>query len=65
MIGIGYHNEEKERKAIDTLLCKRCSCLVVHAKALSDIELQQYLTRVPGMVIINRVVPKFEIAVSV
>ena len=40
LIGIGYHHAEKEREAIDTLLRKRCSCLVVHSKALSDEELQ-------------------------
>ncbi|WP_406812321.1 substrate-binding domain-containing protein [Histophilus somni] len=60
LIGIGYHNAEKERNAIDTLLCKRCSCLVVHSKALSDQELAQYLERISGMVIINRVIQGYE-----
>ncbi|WP_411834453.1 substrate-binding domain-containing protein [Pasteurella multocida] len=60
IIGIGYHNAEKEKEAIDTLLRKRCSCLVVHAKALSDGVLCQYLEKVPGMVIINRVVQGYE-----
>ncbi len=60
LIGIGYHNAEKERKAIDTLLRKRCSCLVVHSKALSDDELRDYLSKIPGMVIINRIVRGYE-----
>ncbi|OZN25586.1 DNA-binding transcriptional regulator GalS [Actinobacillus seminis] len=60
LIGIGYHNAEKERKAIETLLRKRCSCLVVHSKALTDEELQAYLQRIPGMVIINRLVRGYE-----
>lgn len=60
LIGIGYHNAEKERQAIDTLLRKRCSCLVVHAKALDDETLRSYLQRIPGMVIINRVIPYYE-----
>ncbi|MFZ7172597.1 substrate-binding domain-containing protein [Avibacterium volantium] len=60
LIGIGYHNAEKERNAIETLLRKRCSCLVVHAKALSDEELSQYLSRIAGMVVINRVVQGYE-----
>ncbi|KGQ51850.1 transcriptional regulator [Gallibacterium anatis 10672-6] len=60
LIGMGYHNADKERKAIDNLLRKRCTCLVVHAKALSDEELASYLTAVKGMVIINRIVPGFE-----
>lgn len=60
LIGIGYHHEDKEREAIDTLLRKRCSCLVVHSKALSDEELSYYLETVPGMVIINRVIKGYE-----
>ncbi|MGC7560147.1 substrate-binding domain-containing protein [Pasteurella sp. PK-2025] len=60
LIGIGYHHAEKEMDAIDTLLRKRCSCLVVHSKALSDQILQNYLAKVPGMVIINRIVEGYE-----
>lgn len=60
LIGMGYHNAEKEQRAIDTLLSKRCDCLVVHAKALDEKILQQYLRNVPGMVVINRVVEGFE-----
>lgn len=60
LIGIGYHHTEKERNAIETLLRKRCSCLVVHSKALSDEELKNYLDQVPGMVIINRSIAGYE-----
>ena len=60
LIGIGYHHAEKEREAINTLLRKRCSSLVVHSKALSDDELSHYLNTVPGMVIINRVIKGYE-----
>lgn len=60
LIGIGYHHAEKEREAINTLLRKRCSCLVVHSKALSDEELSDYLDKVKGMVIINRVIKGYE-----
>ena len=60
LIGIGYHHAEKEREAIDTLLRKRCSCLVLHSKALSDEELSDYLYKIPGMVMINRVIPGYE-----
>ncbi|TCP93308.1 LacI family transcriptional regulator [Cricetibacter osteomyelitidis] len=60
LIGIGYHNAEKEKLAIDTLLRKRCSCLVVHSKALNNEALIDYLDRVPGMVIINRIIPNYE-----
>ncbi|MDG6882388.1 Mgl repressor and galactose ultrainduction factor [Phocoenobacter uteri] len=60
LIGIGYHNAEKEKNAIDTLLRKRCSCLVVHSKALDDKTLKNYLDNVPSMVIINRVIKGYE-----
>ena len=60
LIGMGYHQAEKEREAIDTLLSKRCNCLVVHSKALSDEELREYLSDVPGMVIINRLIKGYE-----
>ena len=60
LIGIGYHHAEKEREAINTLLRKRCSCLVVHSKELSDEELKDYLDKVKGMVVINRVIKGYE-----
>ncbi|HBO37188.1 MAG TPA: DNA-binding transcriptional regulator GalS [Pasteurellaceae bacterium] len=60
LIGIGYHNAEKERNAIETLLRKRCSCLVVHSKALDDDTLKNYLDNVKGMVIINRTIKDYE-----
>ncbi|WP_386692558.1 MULTISPECIES: substrate-binding domain-containing protein [unclassified Lonepinella] len=60
LIGIGYHNAEKERNAIETLLRKRCSCLVVHSKALTDQELINYLEQAKGMVIINRCIAGYE-----
>ncbi|WP_249847623.1 substrate-binding domain-containing protein [Aggregatibacter actinomycetemcomitans] len=60
LIGMGYHQAEKERDAIDTLLRKRCNCLVVHSKALDDQTLAEYLDSVPGMVIINRCIKGYE-----
>jgi LacI family transcriptional regulator len=60
LIGNGYHNEEKERKAIEQLIRHRCDALVVHAKMLPDSELQDLMQQIPGMVLINRIVPGFE-----
>lgn len=60
LIGTGYHNAAKERQAIENLIRKRCNCLVVHSKALSDEVLQSFLERIPGMVIINRLIKGFE-----
>ena len=60
LIGNGYHNEQKERQAIEQLIRHRCAALVVHAKMLPDSELIPLLKQIPGMVLINRIVPGFE-----
>jgi len=54
----GYHKEEDERAAIELLINNRCDSLIVHSKALSDAELIQFSIEIPGMVIINRVIPE-------
>ena len=60
LIGNSYHEAEKERHAIEVLIRQRCNALVVHAKALGDDELSHFLNQVPGMVLINRVIPGYE-----
>lgn len=57
LIGNSYHEAEKERHAIEVLIRQRCNALIVHSKALSDDELAQFMDNIPGMVLINRVVP--------
>ncbi|POP47818.1 HTH-type transcriptional regulator GalS [Superficieibacter electus] len=59
LIGNSYHEAEKERNAIEVLIRQRCSALIVHSKALSDSELSEFLQHIPGMVLINRIVPGF------
>lgn len=59
LIGNSYHQEEKERHAIEVLIRQRCNALIVHAKALSDAELGEFLEHIPGMVLINRIVPGY------
>lgn len=54
----GYHKAEDERAAIELLIYNRCDILIVHSKALSDQELIEFAAEIPGMVIINRVVPE-------
>ncbi|ACS84867.1 HTH-type transcriptional regulator GalS [Musicola paradisiaca] len=54
LINNSYHQEEKERHAIEVLIRQRCNALIVHAKALSDDELSMFMDQVPGMVLINR-----------
>ena len=60
LIGNSYHEAEKERHAIEVLIRQRCSALIVHSKALSDAELGDFMEHMPGMVLINRILPGFE-----
>ncbi|PXW49697.1 LacI family transcriptional regulator [Klebsiella oxytoca] len=59
LIGNSYHEAEKERNAIEVLIRQRCSALIVHSKALSDAELSDFMEHMPGMVLINRIVPGY------
>ncbi|EMA8136334.1 TPA: HTH-type transcriptional regulator GalS [Klebsiella pneumoniae] len=59
LIGNSYHEAEKERHAIEVLIRQRCSALIVHSKALSDDELSDFMQHIPGMVLINRIVPRY------
>lgn len=59
LIGNSYHEAEKERHAIEVLIRQRCNALIVHSKALSDEELAGFMEQVPGMVLINRLVPGY------
>ncbi|HCQ11250.1 MAG TPA: DNA-binding transcriptional regulator GalS, partial [Leclercia adecarboxylata] len=49
----------KERNAIEVLIRQRCNALIVHSKALSDEELSALMEQIPGMVLINRIVPGY------
>lgn len=60
LIGNGYHNENKERQAIEQLMRHRCAALVVHAKKIPDDELENLMQQMPGMVLINRSLPAFQ-----
>ena len=60
LIGNGYHNEQKERLAIEQLMRHRCAALVVHAKQIQDSELIALMKQIPGMVLLNRLLPGFE-----
>ncbi|QKJ87839.1 LacI family transcriptional regulator [Paramixta manurensis] len=59
LISNSWHQEEKERHAIEVLIRQRCSALIVHAKTLSDRELAGFMEQVPGMVLINRIIPGY------
>ncbi|MCP5705593.1 DNA-binding transcriptional regulator GalS, partial [Klebsiella pneumoniae] len=47
------------RYAIEVLIRQRCNALIVHSKALSDEELAGFMEQIPGMVLINRIVPGY------
>lgn len=59
LINNSYHQEAKERHAIEIFIRQRCNALIVHAKALSDAELADFMDHVPGMILINRIVPGY------
>ena len=60
LIGNGYHSLHKERQAIEQLIRHRCAALVVHAKIIPDDALASLMKQIPGMVLINRILPGFE-----
>ena len=60
LIGNGYHNLHKERQAIEQLIRHRCAALGAHAKMIPDDELASLMQQIPGMVLINRILPGFE-----
>ncbi|MEI2683181.1 HTH-type transcriptional regulator GalS [Erwinia aphidicola] len=59
LINNSYHQADKERHAIEVLIRQRCNALIVHAKALCDAELESLMQQVPGMVLVNRIIPAF------
>lgn len=54
LIGNGYHDADAEREAIELLLNSGSESLIIHSKALSDLELINFANEVPGFVLINR-----------
>lgn len=60
LVGNGYHNAQKEKQVIEQLIRHRCSGLIVHAKMLSDEELSLFMSHVPGMVLVNRILKGYE-----
>lgn len=60
LVGQGYHNAEREKRAIDDLISYQCRGLIVHALSLSDEVLRSYMDTIPYMVLINRVLKGYE-----
>lgn len=60
LVGNGYHDAKKEKIMIEQLIRQRCSGLIVHAKMLPDDDLRLFMSQVPSMVLVNRILPSFE-----
>ncbi|MBO6258821.1 MAG: substrate-binding domain-containing protein [Succinivibrio sp.] len=60
LVAQGFHEEKRELRAINSLLSHRCAGLVVHALAVPDKVMAEYMKSFPYMVMINRVLPGFE-----
>ncbi len=48
--------EESEREAINLLIERRCQAIIIHSKMLKDDELISLCKRVPGLVLIDRLI---------
>ncbi|WP_286232929.1 LacI family DNA-binding transcriptional regulator [Thalassotalea sediminis] len=53
-------NAASEMQAIQLLIERRCDVMVVHSKALSDLQLIDLNKKIKGLVIIDRVIPGIE-----
>ena len=60
LVAQGYHNNEREKRAIDDLISYQCRGLIVHALALEEDELRYYMDTIPYMVLMNRVIKGYE-----
>ncbi|MDP1412155.1 DNA-binding transcriptional regulator GalS, partial [Klebsiella pneumoniae] len=60
VIGFGYNIVQKELQAIELLIRHRFAALVVHANMIPDEELAGLMKQLPGMVLINRILPVYE-----
>lgn len=60
MVAQGFHEEEREIRAINNLVSHQCSGLIIHALAISDEQLAGYMRNFRYMVLINRILPGFE-----
>ncbi len=60
LITQGFYDEQREIKAINSLLSHQCSGILVHALAISDKILSKYMQDYPYMVLINRRLQGFE-----
>lgn len=56
----GFHEVDRELRAINSLIARQCACLVVHALAIPDQLMTTYMHNYPYMVLINRILKGYE-----
>ena len=60
LVSVSHHDPDKEYKAIQSLIERRCDALVVHSKTLADYHVLELLNALPASVLINRYIHGFE-----
>ena len=60
VISAGHDKAELEKKAIQSLIDRRCDTLIIHSKYLTDYQIMELLENQPASVIINRKIPDIE-----
>jgi len=58
LISNALENEQAELDAIDSLIQHRCGAIVFHSMHCSDDKLCELAEKIPGLVFINRLIPK-------
>lgn len=56
----GFHDVNRELRALNSLISRQCNCLVIHALAIPDPILSRYMRDYPYMVLVNRILKGFE-----
>jgi LacI family transcriptional regulator len=56
LLSTAQQSAESERAAINLLIERRCQAIVLHSKKLSDAELISLCDKIPGLILIDRVI---------
>jgi len=56
LLSTAQQTAESERSAINLLIERRCQAIVFHSKKLSDDELRELCDKIPGLVLIDRMI---------
>lgn len=60
LITQGFYDPVREKNAIDSLLSHQCSGLIIHAMAIDDAVLSDYMSRFHEIVLVNRILKGYE-----